>query len=63
MQRTTRLTSHSSQVSCHIHTGKTKILKINTFCTEAVKLGDNNLEVKSLMYLGSVNQQGGKMQT
>jgi hypothetical protein len=57
--KTTSLASHSSQVVLHFHPDKTKILKINTFSTEAVKLGDNNLEeVKSFMYFGSViNQQ------
>jgi hypothetical protein len=51
----------NSQVSLHIHPEKTKILKINTSSTEAVKLWDNNLEeVKSFTYLGSmINQQGG----
>jgi hypothetical protein len=59
--KTTSLASHSSQVGLQIHPDKTKILKINTSNTEAVKLGDNNLEeVKSFTYLGSViNQQGG----
>ena len=59
--KTTSLASHSSQVGLHIHPDKTKILKINASSTEAVKLGDNNLEeVKSFTYLGSViNQQGG----
>jgi hypothetical protein len=59
--KTTSLASHSTQVGLHIHPDKTKILKINTSSTEAVKLGDNNLvEVKFFTYLGSViNQQGG----
>jgi hypothetical protein len=55
------LASHSSQVGLHIHPDKTKILKIIASSTEAVKLGDNNLEeIKSFTYLGSViSQQGG----
>jgi hypothetical protein len=59
--KTTSLASHSSKVGLHIHPDKTKILKINTSSTEAVKLGDNKLEeFKSFTYLGSViNQQGG----
>jgi hypothetical protein len=36
--KTTSLASHSSQVDVHIHPDKTKILKINTSSTEAVKL-------------------------
>jgi hypothetical protein len=49
-----KTTSLASQVGLHIHLDKTKILKINTSNTEAVKLGDNNLgEVKSFTYLGS----------
>jgi hypothetical protein len=63
--KTTSLAFHSSKLGLHIHHDKTKILKINASSTEAVKLGDNNLEeVKSFTYLGSViNQQGEQMQT
>jgi hypothetical protein len=49
--KTKNLASHSSKVVLHIHPDKTKILKINTSSTEAVKLGDNKLEeVKSFTY-------------
>jgi hypothetical protein len=59
--KTISLVSHSTQVGFHIHPDMTMIMKINTSITEAVKLGDNNLEeVKSFTYLGSViKQQGG----
>ena len=59
--KTSSLASHASQVGLHIHPNKSKILKVNASSTEAVKLGDNNLEeVETFTYLGSVvNQQGG----
>jgi hypothetical protein len=52
---TTSPASHSYKVGLHIHSEKTKVLKINTSGTETVKFGDNNLEeVKYFTYIGSV---------
>ena len=59
--KTSRLESTSSQVGLDIHPQKTQVLKVNTTCTEPVKLKMNNLEeVETFTYLGSViDQQGG----
>ena len=60
-EKTTELASASLQVGLKIHTGKTKILKVNNRSNEPITLWNNPLEeVEAFTYLGSiVDKQGG----
>ena len=59
--KTSQLETISAQIGLSIHTGKTKLLKINTTNNSPITLGGKELEeVEAFTYLGSiVNKNGG----
>ncbi|VDO80936.1 unnamed protein product [Schistosoma mattheei] len=59
-EKTTSVAAASAAVGLNIHKGKSKILRYNTACTNAVTSDGELLEdVKTVTYLGSIIDEHG----
>ncbi|VDP60412.1 unnamed protein product [Schistosoma curassoni] len=60
-EKTASIAAVSAAVDLNVYTGKSKILRYNTACTNPITIDGDDLEdVKSFTYLGSIiDEQGG----